>query len=106
MSVWEEVDEPQRSGGTKRQLGHERVANEEHAGAEPAWKMDLQDHIISVTLTEKDSWLPSRSNKRHCNVFSGRRIRSLKSTGMSGFSSSLVLLLSAISPSAGWGEFL
>lgn len=65
--------------------------------------MNLQDHIFSVTLTGRDSRLPSRPNRRHRNVFSGRRIGSLKLTGMSGFSSSLVLLLSVISPTAGWG---
>lgn len=68
--------------------------------------MNLQDHVISVTLTGGDSWFPSRPNKRHHSIFFGRRIGSLKLTEMSDFSSLVVLLLSVISPNAGWGWVL
>lgn len=68
--------------------------------------MNLQDHVISVTLTGRDSWFPSRPNKRHHSIFFGRRIGSLKLTEMSDFSSLVVLLLSVISPNAGWGWVL
>lgn len=64
---------PQRSGSTERHLGHECEWGA--AGAEPEWKMSLQNHIISVTLTGRDSRPPSHLNKQHqCFLWQHNRI--------------------------------